>query len=118
MSTVTMQELLVRDGRWPDVSGPKRSARQTDRYGGPRFSGIRLISDGTSTGTKVFDCSIGKVIPFVTKVDYRVGVGGVSEMDMTLIGAAADVVAKNVTTYIENVTALGDTCAQGRLRKL
>ena len=54
---------------------------------------IKIISDGTSNGTKVVDLETGEFIPYVTFLAISVGVGGLVTAYIKLVNVKLDMIA-------------------------
>lgn len=64
---------------------------------------LKVISDGTSEGTKVFDIESGEVLPNVIDFEYKVGVDGNPQIVLTLVGVPVEV---NYTAKVTNLEEL------------
>lgn len=53
---------------------------------------IKIISDGTSAGTKVVDCVSGEPIAGVTMINYMASTDGEPEALMHLVGIQCEIV--------------------------
>jgi len=52
---------------------------------------IKIISDGTSAGTRIIDAETGKMIPYVTGFKIVGIAGGPTEVELTMCKAAFEI---------------------------
>ena len=52
---------------------------------------LKIISDGTSLGTKIIDAETGEVVDFVQRVDFSITVEGSARCTIEILQPAIDI---------------------------
>ena len=68
---------------------------------------FRIVSDGTSNGTKILDAKTGEMIEGVQSVKYSIDVLGGGILNLTISGVGADIVADKGTISITHDLPIG-----------
>jgi hypothetical protein len=65
---------------------------------------IRIISDGTTQGTRVFNTKTGEEIPGVYKAEWSLAVDGKAMAILYVHNVGVDVIATEATTVKQNIS--------------
>lgn len=61
---------------------------------------IKIVSDGTPTGTKVVDAETGEMVHGVTAASIKIGVGDVSRVTIELVKVPVEVIGEAIARSV------------------
>ena len=71
---------------------------------------IKIISDGTSKGTKVVNAETGEDVEYVQHIEWQLGVGELSDCTLKFIKVPIEFVGNDMEEI--EITKVGDRCRQ------